>query len=90
MYRVVDVFFKSPCQQLLAIPLLVASSLVWGEGSPSVVAGVDEPREVTGFIIGAIIFNITLVIVFLALLRKEWNKNKAASKPALKDKCEGK
>ena len=87
MHRAVDFPFKSLCQQLfVAVTLLAACSLAWGEG----VGSVDEPREVTGFIIAAIIFNITLVIVFLALLRKEWNKHKAAPKPALSDKCESK
>jgi len=88
MYRVVELLFKRPCQQLFAVALFATSSLVWGEGSASI--AVDEPREVTGFIIGAIIFNLVLVTVFLALLRKEWKKHKMASKASLKSKGEGK
>ncbi|VAX08351.1 hypothetical protein MNBD_GAMMA26-545 [hydrothermal vent metagenome] len=36
----------------------------------------DEPRELSGTIIGAIVVNLTLVTVFFWLLLREWKKHR--------------
>jgi len=50
----------------------------------------DEPREMTGIVMGAVVVNLTLITVFFVLLWKEWKKHKVVPKPALNDKREGK
>jgi len=89
MRHVVAFLLKPLFQRLFVVTLLAASSSAWGE-SLSAVASVDESRDVAGYIVVAIIFNLALVTIILLLLRKEWKKHKVASKPALNDKCEGK
>ncbi|MCF6355819.1 MAG: hypothetical protein L3J26_12075 [Candidatus Polarisedimenticolaceae bacterium] len=80
--------FSPRLQRLFVIAALLAvSSLVWGEGGAA--AG-DESGGLSGFIIAAIIFNISMATLILVLLRKEWNKHKAATRQALSDKCEDK
>ena len=54
------------------------------------VVSLDEPREVPGYIIVAVIFNVSLVIIILLVLKKEWNKRKVVPKQTLNDKREGK
>ncbi len=114
MHRVIDLSFKSLCQQLFfAITLLAACSLAWGEADLPSIAGsaeepglagapasdvkveekkwllsFDNPREMTGIVIGGIVVNLTLITVFFALLWKEWKKHKAAPKAALDGKSE--
>jgi len=86
MHHVGDFLFSPRLQRLSAIAALLAvSSLAWGEGG----AG-DEPGGLSGFIVAAIIFNISMATLILVLLRKEWNKHKAATRQALNDKCEDK
>ncbi len=91
MHHVVG-FLRRPVfqQPFLVATLLALSSLAWGEGSLPAITSADEPREVPGYIIAAIIFNLTLVTVFLVLLRREWKKHKVVPRPTLNDEHEGK
>ncbi len=90
MHHVVDLLFNPRLQRLSVIAaLLMVSSLVLGEGGAVATAG-DEPGGLSGFIIAAIIFNISMATLILVLLRKEWNKHKTATRQVLNDKCEGK
>jgi len=41
-----------------------------------------EPREMSGIVIGAIIVNLTLVVIFFRLLLREWYKHRAINNPA--------
>ncbi len=78
---------------LCGVELMAADASAYPEVAAAEVSGAqteekgwllsfDNPREVTGVVIGGIVINLTLATLFLLLLRKEWNKHKTARKPA--------
>ena len=69
------------CQKLFfSTALIMASLCVWGETSASPDMAVEETKDVPGYIIVAVIFNVSLVIVIFYWLKKEWNKHKVVPK----------
>ncbi len=81
MPRIFNMPLYRLCQKLFfIITLSMVSSFVCGVESVAPVISVDEPREVPGYIIVAVIFNVSLAIVILFILKKEWDKRKAVPK----------
>ena len=80
MQRFLNMPLSCLWQKLFVVALSLASAFVCADGSLSPVANLDEQKEVPGYIIVAVIFNISLVIVILFYLKKEWNKTKVVPK----------